>query len=258
MSSNAEDLCTQAALDHYRAVLRKHVGEAGPDRIENLVREAARRIAAYRREFPVLRDYVVECRRTRPIPDPADVSPEEQARFRILDRKMRDFAASPDAVVMWPSVLSCACILTAPLVGLAAARDVFDPDSVLLLTDEEIGTLPQGLGEPTADVLWWSRAWWSFDELPRFRDESHLEAGRPVTWLCSPFALVDRPDGGQALWTWGLDGVRFQGDVPAGGTYWRLSAGTWTGPLSSGEKSELWYWDGTDATFSRPAGSWMS
>jgi hypothetical protein len=171
--------------------------------------------AAFQRWAPVLRDYAAECRRANPAPDPADFSPAERERQRILIDEMRKLAASGDGAVLAPRPFQVA-VVTVPRVALAPAAERFGESGAVVLETAEWDRWWADIYPAGAEAFgWYVRAWWDVRE------------GLPE----------------------GADWVPAEYPLPPGGAYWLVTAGTAWGSLAGGATHDLWAWDGARAAF---------
>ena len=121
---------------------------------------------ARKRGVPRLREFEAACRSRNPIPDFADLNVIDRRRYEMYVAKMNSFTPySP-----WRD--SFLGILHSDLVGLSAARDVFEPhlNCLVLMTSAERSEW-YTTGDHRVDGWYWY-LWWKIhtDVLPRFRD----------------------------------------------------------------------------------------
>lgn len=168
-----------------------------------------------RRWLPRLLAFAADCRRAAPAPDPAAFTPAGRAQHDILLARMREFVGSEDRRCVFDRRPNRAAILSTTAAGLPAAERVFAGTGAVVLLEDEWARWYGGVYPGAGDGFWWyARAWWTVTEGPG---------------------------------AWGGEDVRARHPLPAGGSYWVVSAGVMWGSLAGGATHELWSWDGADA-----------
>ena len=125
--------------------------------------------------LPRLRGFEAECRVKNPIPTIDDLAAVDRCRYDLYTKKMREFTMySP-----WRE--SIVGILHSDLVGLSAARDVFEPhlNCLVLLTSDE-RTMWYDTGDHEVDGWYWFLWWKIHTTIPeRFRADIENQFPKP-------------------------------------------------------------------------------
>jgi hypothetical protein len=171
----------------------------------------------YRRWFPRLQAFAVECRRAVPVPTVESFSAVEREQYRVLLGKMQEFVASEDRRCILGRKPNQAAIVSTTRVGLAAAEQVFAGSGAVLLQEEERKRWFSEVYPIDPEAFWWyAFAWWSVRE---------RLAGEEEESICGHY-----PN-------------------PEGGSDWIVVSGVQWGSLAGGANHELWRWDGQRARF---------
>lgn len=171
----------------------------------------------YRRWYPRLEAYAVECRRLRPAPTRDEFSVAEREQYRILLENMRQFAASEDRRCIMGLRHNQAAIASTTRVGLVAAEEVFGQSGVIILEESERERwFTENCPINERGFSWYVFAWWTLSEGVSCNEEARIRENYPI---------------------------------PEGCSYWELVSGVQWGSLAGGANHELWMWNGKTAEF---------
>ena len=168
-------------------------------------------ILLYRRWFPRLKEFEAKCREENPVVEGQLLSKKEKAQLGIIESLVNKVRPKSWAEYNVP-------VYVVPLYAISAVKKYFagSCDRAVFLTPEENEVWNEMYKHPKWVLFWWTELWWNVKEPPF--DE----------WDAEKVYSVEYSDG----------------TVP-----WMVRYGESDGPLSGGEKKDIWIWDGEEARF---------
>jgi hypothetical protein len=178
--------------------------------------------AEHDRWAPILCAFAAECRRAVPTPAVETFVELELAQYRILRKKMSQFAESTDGLVTLAPRPHHVAVLSTTRVGLAAAAKVFSESSAVILEESERTHWFTQIYRASPERLWW----YSFAS---WRIQVGLDDNKAQE-LCRRYP------------------------ASSSNSYWIVESGVQWGPLAGGCREELWRFDGARGEFVETCG----
>jgi hypothetical protein len=141
---------------------RQPVKPPSPEFVELITKtiEESRRL--FRKWFPVLQDYALNCRESKPLPKWDSLSRIERSEYEVLRQKMLRFAEGADWQILTRP--DTATIVTSTVLGILSAEDVFRErlESAVFLVEKEKAEWSENIYQHSTNSPWWFvDCWWT-------------------------------------------------------------------------------------------------